>query len=279
MKIGFLGMGAMGTPMALRLTAAGHELSVWNRSEGRTKPLLREGAIAAGTPAEAELGADAVITMLFEDEAYEQVVFGSNGLLDALSPGALHISCSTMSVAMSRRLTHEYAARRIDFVAAPVFGDPSTALQGELWTVAAGAQEATERARPMLETFSRSITVVGKEPWQAHAIRLGGSLLLGAVRHSLEEAFAFARGQGITPDAFFDTVNAGLFQSDGLAHCARDLLHLSENSATGIDAGAKDIRLVREEAARHAVRLTLTAPIAQMYADVRRTRSHQERSS
>ena len=101
MRIGFLGLGKMGTPMALRLIAAGHELSVWNRTEGRTKPLLREGAIAAATPAEAELGADAVITMLFDDAAHEEVLFGANGLMDALEPGALHISCSTISVALS----------------------------------------------------------------------------------------------------------------------------------------------------------------------------------
>src|ERR1700691_601846 len=107
MRIGFLGTGKMGEPMALRLIAAGHELAVWNRTEGRTKPLIREGAVAAATPAEAELGADAVITMLFDDAANEEVLFGANGLMDALSPGALHISCGTISVALSERLTEE----------------------------------------------------------------------------------------------------------------------------------------------------------------------------
>ena len=82
----------MGTPMARHLIAAGHELRVWNRTEGSTEPLLREGAIAAATPAEAELGADAVITMLFDDAANEEVLFGANGLMDALSPGrAAHL--------------------------------------------------------------------------------------------------------------------------------------------------------------------------------------------
>src|ERR1700758_3671243 len=98
MKIGFLGLGKMGSAMAHRLVAAGHELAVWNRTEGKTEPLAREGAIVAGTPAEAELGADAVITMLFDDHAHEEVLFGANGLVDALSPGALHISMSTISV-------------------------------------------------------------------------------------------------------------------------------------------------------------------------------------
>src|SRR5579863_245143 len=148
MKIGFLGTGAMGIPMALRLLAAGHELRVWNRTEGRTEPLLREGAIAAVTPAEAELGADAVITMLFDDAAHEEVLFGSNGLMDALSPGALHISCSTISVALSEKLTAEHARYGHRFVAAPVFGRPNVAEAGKLWIVMAGDEVAVAAARP-----------------------------------------------------------------------------------------------------------------------------------
>jgi 3-hydroxyisobutyrate dehydrogenase-like beta-hydroxyacid dehydrogenase len=177
-RVGFLGLGNMGTSMALRLVAAGHEMAVWNRSEGRTKPLIHEGAIAAGTPAEAELGSDAVITMLSDDSAYDEVLFGPNGLVDALSPGGLHISCSTISVALSERLTVEYAKRGIDFVGAPVFGGPSEAQDGRLWVVAAGSESAVERARPLLEAFSRGITVVGKEPRQAYAVKLAGDFIV-----------------------------------------------------------------------------------------------------
>jgi 3-hydroxyisobutyrate dehydrogenase-like beta-hydroxyacid dehydrogenase len=178
MKIGFLGLGNMGTPMALRLLAAGHELSVWNRSEARTKPLIHEGAIAAGTPAEAELGSDAIITMLGDDGAYEEVFFGVHRLIDALSPGALHIACGTISVALSERMTVEHADRGIDFVGAPVFGGPGAAEEGRLWVVAAGADNAVSRARPLLEAFSRGMTVVGKEPRQAYAVKLGGNFLI-----------------------------------------------------------------------------------------------------
>ena len=120
MRIGFLGLGKMGTPMALRLLAAGYELSVWNRSEESTKPLIHEGAIAAATPAEAELGSDAVITMLLDDAAYEEVLFGVHRLIDALSPGMLHILCGTISIALAQRLTVEHANRDIDFVGALV---------------------------------------------------------------------------------------------------------------------------------------------------------------
>jgi 3-hydroxyisobutyrate dehydrogenase-like beta-hydroxyacid dehydrogenase len=176
MKIGFLGLGKMGTPMALRLLAAGHELSVWNRSEGRTKPLIREGAIAAGTPAEAELGSDAVITMLSDDAAYEEVLFGVHRLIDAFSPGVLHIACGTISVALSERLTVEHANRGIDFVGAQVFGGPSMAEEGRLCVVVAGAEIAVNRARPLLEAFSRSITVAGNEPRHAYAFNHGADL-------------------------------------------------------------------------------------------------------
>jgi len=173
MRIGFLGLGNMGTPMALRLLAAGHELSVWNRSEERTKPLIHEGAIAAATPAEAELGSDAVITMLLDDAAYEEVFFGVHRLIDVLSPGLLHILCGTIGVALAGRLTVEHAKRGIDFVGAPVFGQPSDAKDGQLWIIAAGADEAVDRARPLLAAFSRGITVAGKEPRQAFSMKAG----------------------------------------------------------------------------------------------------------
>jgi len=159
----------MGTPIALRLIAAGHELSVWNRTEGRATPLIHQGAIAAGTPAEAELGSDAVISVLRDDAAYEEVFFGIHRMIDAFSPGDLHILCGTISVALCERLSVEHANRGVDFVAAPVSGGLSDAEDGRLWIIAAGADEAVERARPLLETISQGITVAGKEPWQAFA--------------------------------------------------------------------------------------------------------------
>ncbi len=267
MKIGFLGLGKMGTAMAQRLLAAGHELAVWNRSEARTEPLIREGAIAAATPAEAELGADAVITMLFDDAAHEEVLFGANGLIDALSPGALHISCSTISVALSERLTREHAKRGIDFVAAPVFGRPDVAEQGRLWIVVAGPENAVARARPVLEPLSRGISVVGKEPRQAHAVKLGGNFLISAMIHSMSEAFVFASGQGIEPETFFETVNNALFQSQFYAAYAKLMLDPPELAGGTIELGAKDLRLFREAAASGKTRSSLAEKLAEIFAE------------
>ncbi len=269
MRIGFLGMGKMGTPMALRLIAAGHELAVWNRTEGRTKPAIHEGAIAAATPAEAELGADAVITMLFDDAAHEEVLFGSNGLLDALSPGSLHIASSTISVALSERLTREHARRGIDFVAAPVFGRPEIAAQGKLWIVAAGVEKAVERARPVLEPMARGISVVGREPRQAHAVKLGGNFLISAMIHSLSEAFVFAEAQGIAPETFLETVNSALFQSPFYAAYGKVMLHPPETPGATVTLGAKDMRLLREAAAERGTRLSLADTMAEIFAEAR----------
>jgi len=269
MKIGFLGLGKMGTPMALRLLAACHELSVWNRTEGRTDALAREGAIVAGTPAEAELGADAVITMLFDDAAHEEVLFGANGLMDALEPGALHISCSTISVALSEQLAKEHARRGIDFVAAPVFGRPNIAQEGRLWIVAAGSEKAIARARPLLEPLARGISIVGKEPPQAHAVKLGGNFLIGAMIQSLSESFVYASTLGIEPETFLETVNSALFQSPFYAAYGKVMLHPPEQPGATIELGAKDLRLFREAAGSN-VRLGLAEVLAETLAEARR---------
>ncbi len=269
MKIGFLGLGKMGAPMAKHLITAGHELRVWNRTEGKTEPLLREGAIAAATPAEAELGADAVITMLFDDAANEEVIFGPNGLMDALSPGVLHLSCSTISVALSERLTGEHARRGIDFVAAPVFGRPEVAEQGRLWIVVAGEEGAVARARPLLEPLSRGISVVGTEPPMAHAVKLGGNFLISAMIQSLSQAFVFAAGQGIDAETFLETVNSALFQSPFYAAYGRVMLHPPGHPGATIELGEKDLRLLREAAASRGTRLNLPETLAQVFAQAR----------
>jgi 3-hydroxyisobutyrate dehydrogenase-like beta-hydroxyacid dehydrogenase len=276
MKIGFLGLGKMGTPMAMHLLAAGHELRVWNRTEGKTEPLIREGAIAAGTPAEAELGADAVFTMLFDDAANEEVLFGPNGLMDALSPGGLHISSSTISVALSERLTEEHARRGQEFVAAPVFGRPNVAEEGRLWVVVAGAENAVAKARPLLETFSRGITVVGTQPRQAYAVKLGGNFLITMMVQALSESFVYAEKQGVDPATFFEAVNSALFQSPFYAAYSKVMLHPPERPGATMELGEKDLRLLREAAAGRDTRLSLADLMAEVFREARAAGLAQE---
>ena len=139
MKIGFIGLGRMGSGLAENLIGAGHELVLYNRSREKAEALSKLGARVAGSIAEA-CQAEVVWTMLADDEALEATAFGENGLLATLAPEALHISSSTISVALCDRLTQAHADRRQGFVAAPVFGRPDAAKAGELFVVAGGAR-------------------------------------------------------------------------------------------------------------------------------------------
>jgi 3-hydroxyisobutyrate dehydrogenase-like beta-hydroxyacid dehydrogenase len=267
----------MGSPIARRLLAAGHEVTVWNRSRGRAEALTAQGASIAATPAEAVREAEAVLTMLFDDAANEDVLFGtnrpespgaeSNGVLNALKRGALHISLSTISVALSERLTAEHARRTQLFVAAPVFGRPNIAEEGRLWIVAAGSDNAIAQARPLLEAFSRGISIVGSEPRQAHAVKLGGNFLISAMIHSLSESFVYAEAQGVAPQAFIEAVNSALFQSPFYASYANVMLHPPEHTGATVELGAKDLRLLREAASKVNVRLSLADNLAEIFAE------------
>ena len=274
MRIGFLGLGKMGVPVARRLLAARHELVVWNRTQERTEVLTREGAQAAATPAEVARDCDVVMTMLFDDAANEEVLFGPkglpvNGLLGALRPGALHISLSTISVALSERLTEEHQRRGQAFVAAPVFGRPNVAAEGRLWIVAAGADDAVARARPLFEPLSRGITVVGNEPRQAHALKLAGNFLISAMIHSLSESFVFAESQGIDPGVFLEAVNNALFQSPFYAAYGNVMLHPPETPGATMELGAKDLKLLRDAAQSRGTRLSLADNMAVVFDKAR----------
>jgi 3-hydroxyisobutyrate dehydrogenase-like beta-hydroxyacid dehydrogenase len=272
MKIAFLGLGKMGAAIAGRILAAGHTLTIWNRTPARAESLVARGAQLAGSAAEAANGAHITFTMLFDDQATKEVLFGpagdaSDGLLAALAPGEIHVALSTISVALSERLTREHARRGQRFVAAPVFGRPNVAEEGRLWIVVAGEESAVAEARPLLELFSRGISVIGTEPRQAHALKLGGNFLISAMIHSLGEAFVYAAAQGIEPEVFLETVNSALFQSPFYAAYGKVMLHLPEQPGATIDLGAKDLRLLREAAAATTTRLSLADNLAQVFAD------------
>jgi 3-hydroxyisobutyrate dehydrogenase-like beta-hydroxyacid dehydrogenase len=246
MKIGFLGLGKMGVPMVRRLLGAGHSVMIWNRSRDRAEELAAEGAQVALTAAEAVHGQDAVLSSLKDDASHEEVFFGSGAVLDALEKAQLHVSLSTLSVALSRRFTEEHARRGQRFVGAPVFGRPNVAADGRLWIATAGAEADVNAARPALEPLSRGLTVVGAEPWQAHALKLGGNFMIASMIQTMSEAFVFAESQGIDPRVFFATVNAALFQSAFYEAYAKVMFQPLTQPGATIQLGAKDTRLFRE---------------------------------
>jgi 3-hydroxyisobutyrate dehydrogenase-like beta-hydroxyacid dehydrogenase len=257
MKIAFLGLGSMGAVMVPRLLAAGHELTVWNRDRAKAEPLAARGATVAATPAEAAQGKDAVISMLFDDAANEEVMLGPDGVVAAMTAGSLHIACSTISVALSEHLTREHQSRGQEYVAAPVFGRPNIAAEGKLWIVAAGEDSAIAKARPALEPLSRGISIVGQKPAQAHALKVAGNFLITMMIQSLSEAFVFAKASGIDPAMLLETVNSALFQSPFYAAYGKVMLNPPLQPGATIELGHKDLKLFLEAAEANKVWLTV----------------------
>src|SRR5690349_2979327 len=169
MKVGLIGLGHMGAGMAANLLKAGHEVTVYNRTPGKAEALTEKGARAAAQVADTCRG-EAVITMLANDDAVESIVYGDNGMLASLAKGAIHISSSTISVALSERLAANHASAGQRFLAAPVFGRPEVAAAGELFVVVAGAGEAIRAATPLFDAIGKKTFVVSETPKAANLV-------------------------------------------------------------------------------------------------------------
>ncbi len=256
----------MGTAVAGRLLLAGHRVSVWNRSPKSLQELGIPAAALAPSVRAAVEQCDAVCTMLANDEATEAVAFGPEGFLAALRPNAVHIALGTLSVALSRRLMESHAAASQGYVAAPVFGRPNVAAQGRLWVVAAGDDSTLEQVRTVLGAIGRGVTIVGNEPWQAHAFKLGGNFTISAMAQTLSEAFVFASAQGLDPELFLETVNEALFQSPFYLNYGRVMLHPPEHPGATVLLGEKDIRLLREATQSAGIRLGLVEYLQEQFS-------------
>jgi 3-hydroxyisobutyrate dehydrogenase-like beta-hydroxyacid dehydrogenase len=213
MKVGFIGLGSMGLPMAANLIQAGHELTVYNRTRERADSLAKQGARVAGSPREVAAGVEVLITMLADDAAVESVIFGDQGALLGLARGAVHVSMSTIGHLLSRRLDSEHAARGQKYLAAPVFGRPDAAEAAKLWIVAAGPVGAIERCRPLLEAMGQGVEVVGDEPPLANVVKLAGNFLLASAIEAMGEALALVRRYGVEPKRFLEIANGRLIRS------------------------------------------------------------------
>jgi 3-hydroxyisobutyrate dehydrogenase-like beta-hydroxyacid dehydrogenase len=212
MKLGFIGLGKMGQPMARNLLHAGHQVIVYNRTRERAEDLKPDGAIVAASPAEAGQ-AEAVFSMVADDHALEDIVFGSGELLASMPKPSIHVALSTISVALSKRLAEAHGGAGVGYIAAPVFGRPEAAAAKKLIVAAAGRAEWIERVRPALEAIGRKLAIVGTEPWQANVLKLAGNFAIMSALETLGEAFALLRKSDIDPKLYLEIVNGGLFQS------------------------------------------------------------------
>ena len=210
MKVGFIGLGHMGAGMAANLVKAGHDVTVYNRTRRKVEALVAQGAKAASSVSDACTG-DAVITMLADDDAVESVVFSGGGVIGSLPAAAIHISSSTISVALSERLEAAHAKAGQRFVAAPVLGRPDVAAAGQLFVVAAGAPNAVKAAAPLFDAIGKRTFVVSETPKAANLVKLSGNFLLASVIESLGEAMALMGKAGIDRRQYLDILTSTLF--------------------------------------------------------------------
>jgi len=244
MEMGFVGLGGMGEPIARNLMKAGHTLKIYNRTRSREEALVVEGATSAETPGAACM-AGVVATMLADDTAVEGVVFGEHGILEGLPRGGVHISHSTISTHISRRLTDAHRERGQFFVAAPVFGRPDAAQAARLIVVAAGPKEALERCHPALEAIGRKLVVIGPDPVAANTVKLAGNFLIASMLETLGEAFALLRKSGVDPATFLEIMVGSFFQSPIYENYGKIIAEQRyEPAGFKLRLGLKDVRLI-----------------------------------
>jgi 3-hydroxyisobutyrate dehydrogenase-like beta-hydroxyacid dehydrogenase len=263
MKVGFVGLGQMGSGMAANLLRAGHQVSVYNRTPGKTAKLVELGAQAPRELAAVCVN-DVVITMLANDAALESVVFAEAGLLKNMSKKAVHVSCSTISVDLSKRLmgAHEQAGQY--FLSAPVFGRPEAAAAGKLFIVAGGATEISQWCMPVLESMGQKVFVISDRPEAANLVKISGNFLIASVIEALGEAIALVGKAGVNRRQYLELLTSTLFNAP-VYKTYGGLIVEGKFEPAGFTAllGQKDVHL----ALAAADTLSVPMPIASLLRD------------
>lgn len=243
-KIGFVGLGNMGLPMAENLLAAGYQLIVYNRTASKAEPLVAKGARRAERAGDVAEPGGIVVSMLADDAAVEALVIGE-ALADRLAPDGIHISMSTVSPALTRKLSAFHAARGSVMVAAPVFGRPDAAKARQLRICVSGPADAKTKVRPILEAMGQGIFDFGDHPDAANVVKLAGNFMIAAAIEAMGEAVAMTRKSGVDPIATLEMLSTTLFAAPVYQGYGAAISHGKFTPAGfRLPLGLKDIDLV-----------------------------------
>lgn len=266
MKVGFIGLGNMGTGMARNLIRAGHNVTVYNRTRSRAEALRPDGATVAASAADAASGAEAVITMLSDDAALEDVMFGAGRVLQAMAAGAVHVSASTISVALSRRLAEAHQQQKQQYLSAPVFGRPDAASAAKLFVVAAGPAQQIERCRALFDAIGQKLFIAGDEPPMANVVKLAGNFLITTMIEGLAEAFAFARKSNVDAGKMLEILAGSLFPAPIYKNYGA-MIAADKFEPVGfkMTLGAKDNRLVLAAAEEAGVPMPMASLVRDQF--------------
>ena len=263
MNIGFIGIGRMAAGMVRNLLKAGHQVQVYNRTRSKAEALADDGAVVVDLIAET-CANELVISMLADDRALEEVVFGAENFIGAMPAGGVHVSMATISEAMGRRLTETHPDAGRGYVSAPVFGRPDAAAAAKLFIVAAGAADAIARCQPAFDTMGQRTFVIGDEPVAANVVKITGNFMLASVIETLAEAFALSRKYGIDSNELLELLTSTLFSAPVYkSYGAMIAEERYEPAGFKLALGLKDISLALEAAGAMSVPM----PIASVVRD------------
>lgn len=266
-RVGWVGLGVMGSPMCSHLLAAGHEVTVFTRTAARAAPLLEAGASWAPSPAAAAEGAEVVFTMVGYPEDVREVVLGEAGVLGAVRPGTVVVDLTTSRPSLAREIAEAGATRGVAVLDAPVSGGDVGAREGRLVVMVGGETAALDQVRPLLETFSRSVTHFGPAGAGQHA-KMANQTAIATTMIGVCEALCYAASAGLDLEALLDCIGGGAAGSWSLSNYGPRLLRGDLAPGFKVDHFVKDLGIALEEATRLRLALPGLALAKELYVAV-----------
>jgi 3-hydroxyisobutyrate dehydrogenase-like beta-hydroxyacid dehydrogenase len=267
-KVAFLGLGVMGGPMAGHLKAAGHEVTVYNRTAAKAQAwVAQHGGRAAATPREAAEGAEFVFCCVGNDADLRAVVTGDDGAFAGMARGAVLVDHTTASADVARELHGKARLRGLQFVDAPVSGGEAGAVNGLLTVMCGGEAAAFEAMKPVAMAFARAVTRLG-ESGSGQLAKMVNQICIAGIVQGLSEAIAFGTRAGLDMPAVLDVIGKGAAQSWQMDNRGKTMVEDKFDFGFAVDWMRKDLGLVLDEARRNGARLPLTALVDQFYAEL-----------
>jgi 3-hydroxyisobutyrate dehydrogenase/glyoxylate/succinic semialdehyde reductase len=264
MKVGFIGLGAMGSRMAARLQKTGSRLAVFNRTRDKAEPLIREGATWADTPAVVAGQAEIVFTMLAHPAAVKEAALGQDGFLSRLPPRALWVDCSTVNPSFSREMAAEARARKLRFLDAPVAGSREPAARGELTIFVGGDAADLEACRPLLQAMGSKIVHVGGHG-MGSALKMVNNLLLASSMAAFAEGLVLGEALGIQPERLLDVLLGSPLVAPYMAGKRNKMARGDYAPEFPMEWMQKDLHLAGVSAQETAVALPLAGAAKELY--------------
>ena len=269
-SIAFIGTGVMGAPMAGHLAAAGHDVTVYNRTREKAEAwAAKYGGSVAATPAEAAAGRDAVFTCVGNDDDLAGVTLGTDGAFAAMAPGALFVDHTTVSAKIARRLAEEGEARGLFVVDAPVSGGQAGAENGKLSIMCGGTAEAMAKAEPLMQAYALRIVHIG-EAGAGQTTKMVNQIAIAGVVQGVAEALRFAQVAGLDTDKVFEAVSGGAAASWQMLNRWESMSEDRFDFGFAVDWMRKDLGLALDEAKRNGAVLPVAALVDQFYAEVQK---------